>query len=108
MTVCVALLALAGRSTVESRREKAPYLEQMTPKSLADFQGCFAERVARQHVSYIPKLNGGSFSAHGGPQEYVYWVVDIDDLGAARRIRLYAINGGTARHAAIPAISSCA
>lgn len=98
---------LCACSTVESRREQTPVFQQLTAASLSTFQGCFAEKTASQDVSYLPKAGGGSFSAGAGPQHYVFWVVDVDDLGSQRRVSLYAVNAGTGRQMALPAIQAC-
>lgn len=102
-----ALVSLTACSTISSRRDEAPSLEQMTAKSLQDFQGCFAEKTANQDVAYLPRQNGATFSAGAGPQHYVFWVVDVDDLGQQRRVSVYAVNGPTARNQAIPAVTAC-
>jgi hypothetical protein len=102
-----AIAALAGCSTVESRRDQPPVSERLTQVSLQQFQGCFAERTSGQHVEYLPRTNGGSFSASAGPQNYVSWVVDVDDLGTARRVRVFAVNRRLAEKAAVPPVTQC-
>lgn len=105
--IILAAALLAGCSTVSSRRDNPPIFDQTTRVSLAAFQGCFGDRTAAQQVNYVPRTNGGSFSAGAGPQRYVFWVVDIDDLGTGRRIRVYAVNGAVARKDAIPSVLAC-
>jgi hypothetical protein len=100
-------LLLAGCSTVDSRRQQAPVFQQSVSTPAKDFEGCFADKTAGQNVAYLPRARGGSFSAKAGPQNYVFWVVDIDDLGAERRIALYAVNSRLARKSALPAILAC-
>jgi hypothetical protein len=105
--VFAAIAALAGCSTVESRRDQPPVSERMTPVSLQQFQGCFAEHTARQHVEYLPRTNGGTFTSSGGPQNYIYWLVDVDDLGTARRIRVYSVSRKMANKLTIPPVTQC-
>lgn len=86
----ISSLAIAGCSTVQSRRDDPPILQQTTAVSLQDFQGCFAERTAKHNVQYLPRRNGGTFSMGAGPQRHIFWVVDVDDLGSERRVSVYA------------------
>lgn len=106
--ILASAVALCACSTVQSRRDKEPVFQQTTDKSVAAFQGCFAERTANLNgVQFLPRAKGGSFSNRGGPQAYVFWVVDIDDLGSERHVTLYAVNSGIARHDALPAVMAC-
>jgi hypothetical protein len=100
-------MALAGCSTVENRREKLPVFERFTSKSLSDFQSCFTDQVSGQHVEYLPRDRGSSFSATSGPQNYVSWLVDVDDLGNQRRIRVYAVNSRLGLKVAVPPVTEC-
>lgn len=85
-------LLIGGCSTVESRRQGPPLFEQSTNRSLADFEGCFSNAVANQNeVRFMPRANGGTYSALiGFYQNFVPWVVDVDDLGATRRVTVHA------------------
>jgi len=88
----ISALALAGCSTLQSRRDDPPIFQQTTAISVQDFQGCFAEKTAKQDVQYLPRRNGGTFSSGAGTQRYILWVVDVDDLGAERRVTVHAVD----------------
>jgi len=95
------VFALSACSTVASRRDQAPDFTLSGGASLQQFQGCFAERTAKQQVVYLPRASGGSFSSGAGPQRYVAWLVDVDDLGASRRVSIHAVNSMIARQVAV-------
>lgn len=101
------ILLLSACSTVETRRAQMPKLEIYTVVGLSKLQGCFANQTSNQNVQYLPRENGGTFSMGAGPQRYVFWTVDIDDLGTQRRVRGYAINNITFAKQLRPALSAC-
>jgi hypothetical protein len=105
--LAAALAALPACSTVQSRRDQPPVFEQTTSTSLKAFAGCFSDKTAKQDVQYLPRPNGATFSSGAGPQHFVFWVVDVDDLGDRRIAKVYAVNGPTARNMAIPAVKAC-
>lgn len=100
-------LFVTACSTVESRRSGPPVAVMVAKRSLQDFQGCFAQKTANLQVVYLPRANGGSFSAGAGPQRYISWVVDVDDLGPDRRVTVYALNSKVARGSVLPAVEAC-
>lgn len=104
------LLLLAGCSTVASRREDPPIFVADTAMSLADFEGCFAEKTAKEEVQHLPKRHGGTFSSGvtGALGRYVSWLVDITDVGATRRVSVYAPDSiwGRNRHI-LPSVQAC-
>lgn len=83
--------ALSGCSTLQSRLAEAPNYSRMTAKTVSAFQACFVPTTANQNVNYLPRGNGGTFTATAGPQNYVMWAVTIDDLGTERRVSLHSV-----------------
>jgi hypothetical protein len=88
-------LLLAGCSTVADRRADPPIFQRTSTVSLQAFQGCFANRMANQDIQYLPRGNGGTYTAGftaSGMPRYVTWLVDVDDLGSERRVTIYAVD----------------
>lgn len=87
-------LLLAGCSTTQSRRDDPPIFQQTTAAPLADIQGCIAETTAKQNVQFMPRRNGGTFTAGhtSAISRYVFWVIDVEDLGTERRVTVYAVD----------------
>jgi hypothetical protein len=71
-----------------------PVFDRSTATTVAAFQGCFVPATANENVSYLPRANGAQFKSTAGPQNYVFWIVNIDDLGDQRRVTVHAINSG--------------
>lgn len=88
--------ALSACSTIQTRRDDPPIFTGTTQRSLAEFQACFTNAMARdQGLRYLPRGTGGTYSSDvvsGGivPNRYTLWVVDIDDAGSERRVAVYA------------------
>ena len=85
-------LATAACSSVQSRMDAAPMFSQMTVTSLASLQGCITQATGNENVSYLPTATGGMFKSTAGPQDYVFWLLNIDELGAERRVTVRAVN----------------
>lgn len=104
---CLLLFALAACSTVESRETKPPVFEQSSRKSLAELQGCIAQKASRQDVQYLPKANGATLSAGvtTGAAKFVTWVVDIDDGATARTVSVYATRPNS--KLILPSVTAC-
>ena len=71
----------------------APMFSQMTSASLASLQGCITAATGNENVSYLPTATGGIFKSTAGPQDYVFWLINIDELGAQRQVMVRAVNG---------------
>lgn len=91
------LAALAGCSTTQSRMNDAPLFSVTTATTAAAFNECFVQATGKENVSYLPRANGGSFKSSAGPQDYVFWLVTVADLGSSRRITVQAVNSGIGR-----------
>ena len=65
---------------------------QTTAASLAGLQGCITRATSNENVSFLPTATGGMFKSTAGPQDYVFWLVNIDELGAERRVTVRAVN----------------
>lgn len=96
-TAAIAALALTACSTVAARRDDPPTLVRQTQKSIADFRSCFLPQFDRSAypVVYAPTAKGETYSqgaTAGVAGRYVTWVVDINDLGSAREVRLHAVD----------------
>ena len=65
----------------------------------AQFNKCFVRATGNENVNYLPGLNGGTFKSTAGPQNYVFWLVTVDDQGSERRITVQAVNGAIGRKA---------
>lgn len=89
-----AALVIAGCSTVQSRMDAEPMFTKTTAASLMDIQGCVTRATANENVNYLPTARGGMFKSTAGPQEYVFWLLSIDDLGSERRVSVRAVNRG--------------
>jgi hypothetical protein len=74
--------------------EAEPIFTQTTATPLATIQGCITRATANENVNYLPTATGGLFKSTAGPQEYVFWLLSIDDLGTERRVSVRAINRG--------------
>jgi hypothetical protein len=104
--VLLALVALSACSTVESRMDAPPLFSFETPLSVAAFNECFVRATAGENVNYLPRERGGTFKASAGPQDYVFWLVTIEDLGSDRRASVQAVNSAMGRKAAAK-VQSC-
>jgi hypothetical protein len=89
--------ALLGCSTVQSRMEGPPLYMKTSPVSAQAFNDCFVRATGNQNVNYLPSAKGGTFKATAGPQEYVFWLVSVDDLGTSRQITVRAVNSRMGR-----------
>lgn len=100
---------LAGCSTIQIRREDPATFEQSTSKTLTEFSDCFVAATATADPQYLPRKNGATFSSGAGLYgRYVSWVVDIDDLGARRRVSLHAVDSIWGKNKAMIAkVQSC-
>jgi hypothetical protein len=85
-------LAASACSSVQSRMGDAPIFSQTTAASLTGLQGCITQATGNENVSYLPTATGGMFKSTAGPQDYVFWLLNIDDLGAKRRVTVRAVN----------------
>lgn len=80
-------------------------VELATPKSVAQFGGCFVASQQRADLpwSYVPKADGGTFSNVGAKRAGNVYFLAVSDRGAVREIRLEAggpgapVNAGEAR-----------
>lgn len=103
----VLFVILTGCSTTQSLQAKAPVFQQTTGASLAQVQGCIAQRTANQNVQYLPRPAGATFSGGviTGAARYVTWVADLDDLQSDRRVTVYATRANS--KLILPAITAC-
>ncbi len=69
-----------------------PIFSRSTSTTLATFQSCFTAATAGENVNYLPRGNGGTYKSSAGPQDYVLWIVNIDDLGTERRVAIHAVD----------------
>jgi hypothetical protein len=85
---------LAGCATVETRREDPAVFIGSTANSVDYFHACFFNRMlSMPRLRYRPREHGGTFRARRGLiARYVNLVIDIDDLGPARRVVVHASN----------------
>jgi hypothetical protein len=93
-------VAITACSSVQSRMSDAPMFTRTTATSSAQFNECFVRATGNENVTYLPRLNGGTFKSSAGPQDYVFWLVTVDDLGNERRITVQAVNQAIGRKAA--------
>lgn len=104
----VAAGLVAGCSTVQARLDDPPIFSRTTPTTVGSFQSCFVAATANLNVNYLPRGNGGTFTSTAGPQNYVLWLVNIDDLGAERRVSVHAVDSIWGKDKRLPAIvESC-
>lgn len=96
----LAFAALAACSTVRSRMSEPPLFAFVTERPASAFNECFVGATGNENVSYLPRVNGGTFKASAGPQNYVFWLVTVDDLTDRRRISVQAVNSGIGRKVA--------
>ena len=101
-----AALIVTGCSTVQSRMDAEPMFTKTTATPAATIQGCVTRATANENVNYLPTASGGMFKSTAGPQEYVFWLLNIDDLGAERRVSVRAVNRGIGQKL-VEKIQSC-
>jgi hypothetical protein len=83
-----------------------PMFTQTTSAPLANIQGCVTRATGDENVNYLPTASGGMFKSTAGPQEYVFWLLSIDDLAAERRVTVHAVNRGVGQKL-VTKIQSC-
>ena len=86
--------------------DRAPVFNQATAKPLTSIQGCITQATTSENVSYLPTEKGGMLKSTAGPQNYVFWIVNIDDLGTERRVTVHAINSGIGNRI-VPKVQAC-
>lgn len=94
--LCLILPLLAACSTIETRREAPAIFTGSTDKSVQQFRSCFATRMrGKLSMRYRWRPNGGTLFADRAllplvEYPYTRLVVDIDDIGSARRVTVHA------------------
>jgi hypothetical protein len=85
----IALVALAGCTTVQSAQQEPPDFQADSAKPLAEISGCIGENLGRfqRTIASVPKRGGMIFSitAEGIAQA----VIAVDDLGDHRHATLW-------------------
>lgn len=86
--------------------DQPPVFSQTTAAPLTAIQGCITQATTNENVSYLPTERGGMLKSTAGPQNYVFWIVTIDDLGTERRVAVHAINEGIGNKI-VPKVQAC-
>jgi hypothetical protein len=86
------LLALGACATVETQREQQPVFTGSTLNTADQVYACFYNRMIHMpRVRYSARAHGGTIRGRRGLiARYVNLVIDIDDIGPARRVVVHA------------------
>lgn len=88
-------LAAAACATPAERREKPARLTAQTEKSVQAFSGCFIDYFDKAAIrpDFRPRANGASIELNISSWAVTNTIalVDIDDLGTKRNVKLFSV-----------------
>lgn len=80
-------------------RQRGPFIERQSQKSVEDLSGCIAQKWESRvgDVSVTPRVNGitiaSKLSGFLGTEASTFIVVDIEDQKTSRKLSAYALKG---------------